>query len=525
MFKVYEDQRYTKNFEEIREFARGKHASVHLVRSRIDGNTYTVKKIRLGGVKGTAESKQARIEAILREASHLAKISNPNIVRYYASWVEEEDLPGHYEKGGQCKLRRESSSLIDLDNFRLEPELDTAALENVEFVSESVVSFEELSPPREVKRKRSILECLQELNSRKSSETIEVPRFATVQRETTIYIQTEVTEATLEQYMTKRNDYLFSLYKTDREKFATESARFQVEAKYIVRQILNAVEYLHEEKKLAHLGISPSSIFIDRSLQVKIGEFGSIQSLTGMSRHSSPNISYFTSSQTYSIFGSPERRSFDEEKKELPYLELSRCYSAEPYRRFQNFSSSAKLFASPEQLMKNDPSIDQKSDIWSVALVIILLYYPTSTFMERDAVLRFAREGTFPLALEKEQPGLIAVLREMLSLQGPMRIDISKVREALFAGGNDMAEVLVRKEGSSVWKRKFIRSHSRTLYLFQEKNSAKAQTILELTDSSNVNFDTTRQVIVINSELQKSLELRGESFSITQNILWMVLLC
>lgn len=46
------------------------------------------------------------------------------------------------------------------------------------------------------------------------------------------------------------------------------------EARYFLRQICEAVRYLHEDKKIIHRDLKLSNIFISASMDVKIGDFG-----------------------------------------------------------------------------------------------------------------------------------------------------------------------------------------------------------------------------------------------------------
>ena len=74
------------DFEIIKQLGKGSYGTVYTVRSRLDSNTYVMKKMELNHLK---ESQQREC---YREVSILRKVSHPNIIKYYASFLENESL-------------------------------------------------------------------------------------------------------------------------------------------------------------------------------------------------------------------------------------------------------------------------------------------------------------------------------------------------------------------------------------------------------------------------------------------------
>ena len=74
------------DFEIIKQLGKGSYGTVYTVRSRFDSNTYVMKKMELNHLK---ESQQREC---YREVSILRKVSHPNIIKYYASFLENESL-------------------------------------------------------------------------------------------------------------------------------------------------------------------------------------------------------------------------------------------------------------------------------------------------------------------------------------------------------------------------------------------------------------------------------------------------
>ena len=74
------------DFEIIKQLGKGSYGTVFVVRSKLDNNTYVMKKMELNHLK---ENQQREC---YREVSILRKVSHPNIIKYYSSFLENESL-------------------------------------------------------------------------------------------------------------------------------------------------------------------------------------------------------------------------------------------------------------------------------------------------------------------------------------------------------------------------------------------------------------------------------------------------
>ena len=72
--------RYNNDFVEEGRLGRGGFAEVFRARNKVDGQLYAIKKIN-------ASSKSA-LDPVLSEATVLSRLNHPNVVRYFASWIE-----------------------------------------------------------------------------------------------------------------------------------------------------------------------------------------------------------------------------------------------------------------------------------------------------------------------------------------------------------------------------------------------------------------------------------------------------
>lgn len=73
------DERFIKDFEGIQYIGFGAYGSVFTAKHRLDGTTYVIKRVKY-------HDDDEEDEKVKREVKALAKLSHPNIVRYYNSW-------------------------------------------------------------------------------------------------------------------------------------------------------------------------------------------------------------------------------------------------------------------------------------------------------------------------------------------------------------------------------------------------------------------------------------------------------
>lgn len=73
--------RYAKEFVEEGRLGRGGFGEVFRARNKVDGQLYAIKKVK-------ARSKGA-LDPVLSEVTVLSRLKHPNVVRYFASWIED----------------------------------------------------------------------------------------------------------------------------------------------------------------------------------------------------------------------------------------------------------------------------------------------------------------------------------------------------------------------------------------------------------------------------------------------------
>ena len=93
--------RYNKDFVEEGRLGRGGFAEVFRARNKVDGQLYAIKKIK-------ASSKSA-LDPVLSEATVLSRLNHSNVVRYFASWID--DSLGQVDDAQDSSEDADSSSL------------------------------------------------------------------------------------------------------------------------------------------------------------------------------------------------------------------------------------------------------------------------------------------------------------------------------------------------------------------------------------------------------------------------------
>lgn len=78
---VAPQSRYAKEFVEDGRLGRGGFGEVFKARNKVDGQPYAIKKVK-------ARSKSA-LDPVLSEVTVLSRLNHPNVVRYFAAWIDD----------------------------------------------------------------------------------------------------------------------------------------------------------------------------------------------------------------------------------------------------------------------------------------------------------------------------------------------------------------------------------------------------------------------------------------------------
>ena len=132
----------------------------------------------------------------------------------------------------------------------------------------------------------------------------------------------------------------------------------------LISQILEGVEYIHDNRYI-HRDLKPGNIFLDENNDVKIGDFGLVQTFDKNKKeqnNSSFNSFFFNNNLQYLNFGG----------------------------ELMTVGIGTKYYCSPEQ--EKSKNYDNKTDIYSLGIIIFEMFYKFNSLMERDITLRGIKE-------------------------------------------------------------------------------------------------------------------------------------
>lgn len=385
--------RYLNEFEELSILGKGGYGRVYKVRNKLDGQYYAIKKILIKGATKTDCMK------VLREVKVLAGLQHPNIVGYHTAWIEHvhvhvqadrvpiqlpslEVLSDQEEDRDQYGVKNDASSSSSIIFAEFSPEKekssDECAVENqnnklVNYTTNLVVrDTGEFESSTERQENGSIMErqLLFGHNSdveedftsaeESSEEDLSALRHTEVQYHLMLHIQMQLCELSLWDWIAERN-------RRSRECVDESACPYVMVsvATKIFQELVEGVFYIHN-MGIVHRDLKPRNIFLHGpDQQVKIGDFGL----------ACADI----------IQKNAARTSRNGERAPTHTSRVGTC-----------------LYASPEQLEGSE--YDAKSDMYSVGVILLELFQPFGTEMERAEVLTGVRAGRIPDSLSKRCP-------------------------------------------------------------------------------------------------------------------------
>nr|XP_020029472.1 eukaryotic translation initiation factor 2-alpha kinase 1 isoform X7 [Castor canadensis] len=403
--------RYLNEFEELAILGKGGYGRVYKVRNKLDGQHYAIKKILIKGVTETDCMK------VLREVKVLAGLQHPNIVGYHTAWLEHvhvtrpqgrvpiqlpslEVLSDQAEHRDQCAVKGgESSSSIIFAEFTSEKEKSDIGDENnrlVTYTTEVVLrdssergssaehqenGLPDLSIRSLVKQQlplRHNSDLEEDLTSTEESSEENLNLGQTeVRYHLMLHIQMQLCELSLWDWVAERNQRSRECV----DEAACPYVMASVATK-IFQELVEGVFYIHN-MGIVHRDLKPRNIFLHGpDHQVKIGDFG---------------LACTDIIQKNSDWTNRNRKG-----KPAHTSRVGTC-----------------LYASPEQLEGSE--YDAKSDMYSLGVILLELFQPFGTEMERAAVLTGVRAGRIPESLSQRCPVQAQYIQQLTSRSASQR--------------------------------------------------------------------------------------------------------
>jgi serine/threonine protein kinase len=314
----------------------------------------------------------------------------------------------------------------------------------------------------------------------------------------TLYLQTELCSETLEDYLNKRNAKLLKLKRQNHNSYLTEKRTFIKEAIFYAKQIISAVSHIHS-KQIVHRDIKPGNIFL-LGRTIKIGDFGLVKRLNSFRPlEASPIFEPFSDdgnlSDSFRLDSGPKKENGSLE--EISYIGYQKALS-DPISLINldknelfldcegemTRSVGTKTFASPEQLSADKEKFDHRADIFSLGLVMLLLFHPMGTSMEQHKTIKDCKNRNLPSEMQKEMPEIASLIGKMMAENPNERPSLESISRQLsyplITCSDLCGSVTIQRENSISWAKKHFKLIDKTLYIFEKEQDKKAEQVYDL---------------------------------------------
>ncbi|KFU93878.1 Eukaryotic translation initiation factor 2-alpha kinase 1, partial [Chaetura pelagica] len=435
--------RYLNEFDEVARLGKGGYGQVYKVRNKLDGQFYAIKKINI------KKATRRDCMKVLREVKVLAGLQHPNIVGYHTAWMEQVQTvrpKGKYKRimelqplslepessNNHCHIQsvESGSSIIFADLTSQEKKsCDSTSLRNLG--SESVQNMDirndftdsnnkEFMKPNKCELSKELQEDSLSSDSSKSNyvknHSTRGPHSSLDQDASTgskscteecskndvalcgefeveyrlmLHIQMQLCEISLWDWIVDRNRRCNERTEEMSSPYHLVDVSWTVK---IFQELLEGVCYIHS-MGVMHRDIKPRNIFLHGlDHHVKIGDFGLAC-------------------------------------KDLLWDDADQWFKTERTKSQRHTTGVGTcLYASPEQLQGSH--YDFKSDMYSLGVILLELFQPFGTEMERTEVLMHLRKGQIPHSFSKKWPVQAKYIKLLTSQRSTERPTAAQLRES-----------------------------------------------------------------------------------------------
>ncbi|NXG40895.1 E2AK1 kinase, partial [Psilopogon haemacephalus] len=425
--------RYLNEFDEIARLGKGGYGKVYKVRNKLDGQFYAIKKISI------KKATRRDCTKVLREVKVLAGLQHPNIVGYHTAWMEQvqtvrpkgkysilcnscsdhchiqsvesgssiifADLTSQEKKSyDSTSLRNGSESMQNMDlrndftnssskecmkpnKCELSIGLKKDSVSSVSSRSADVKNHSANGPHPNLDQEDSTesSSCTEE----RSRNDVALCGEFEVEYRLMLHIQMQLCEISLWDWIADRNKRCSERTEEASSPYHLVDVTWTVK---IFQELVEGVCYIHS-MGVMHRDIKPRNIFLYGSdRRVKIGDFGLAC-------------------------------------KDLLWHDADQWFKAERVNGLTHTRGVGTcLYASPEQLQGSH--YDFKSDMYSMGVILLELFHPFGTEMERTEVLTRLRNGHIPHTFYKTWPIQAKYVKLLTSQSSTERPTAAQLRDS-----------------------------------------------------------------------------------------------
>jgi len=459
--------RFKQDFIIIKKLGQGGEGTVFEVKNKFDQQSYAIKRMKIRSNEVS--------DSVKNEVYFLSRNRCPYIVRYYQTWTEDynkddfkdesdfEDSEesstiqrkSSFEEKSKTTLQKENSKLCYAsDGIVDDSSSDEEEEENKEDDDEDDYapyagkglgiwddneSEEENNKNKKKKKSKFNNKNKKQFNKKKNKEKLKI-----------LYIQMELCE----------NNTLRDAI--DKGQLDSDELKWR-----LISQILEGVKYIHENGYI-HRDLKPGNIFLDERKDVKIGDFGLVQNdktKKGVKNNTIMTFFNYTNSLQYINFGG----------------------------ELMTVGIGTKYYCSPEQ--EKSDNYDNKTDIYSLGIIIFEMFYKFSSLMERDYTLRkINSEQVYPDDMEEKCGKNVMLLVKKCTYNEPkLRPTIKDLMKSKLIPPSIQTKQIIIKQFNEQFLEKNIKLINDFLFNLIEKK--KEQTINNMKSS----IDFTKTVILTTS--------------------------
>ena len=385
--------RFETDFQIIKKLGQGGEGAVYEVKNYWDSQHYAIKRMKLD-----IDDKEQlnEVTGIKKEVYFLSRNRCPYIVRYYQSWVEEYNKSdfkddSDFEELDDSTIHRRPSFDEKSKNTLEKNDLNSKFCYSSDGIADDNSSDEEENEEdNELNDEESEEDENDGLNGKglgiwdNDKDTLEKEKIKK-KKKVKIYNKSKIYK------QNKKNGKIKILYiqmelcenKTLRDAIDKGQLKTNDSKWRLISQILEGVKYIHDNGYI-HRDLKPGNIFLDNENTVKIGDFGLVRKKKDINNKN--NASLFNNFYN---------------DNPIQYVNVG--------GELLTVGIGTKNYCSPEQ-EKGEP-YDNKTDIYSIGIIIFEMFYKFNTLMERDITLRKIKdESHYPEEMEKKCGKNVSIL-------------------------------------------------------------------------------------------------------------------